>query len=247
MHKRWFGWCVGLVMLAVASAATAQELKTAVFAGGCFWCVEEAFDHVDGVTETMSGYTGGTLPNPTYEQVSRDDTGHYEAVRVRYDPSRVSYAQLLDTFWRNVDPFDARGPVLRQGPFVPQRHLRHDAGGRKAHPGTRRRQWPNAFRKQSRPRSCGPRNSMRPRTITRTITRKSGALHVLQMELRPRATARGDLGAETVESASCASRPGPSRLSVRSSCFQAARRHLAAASARSPPTARPCSRPDPRP
>ena len=115
MHKRWFGACVGLVMLAVASAAIAQELKTAVFAGGCFWCVEEAFDHVDGVTETTSGYTGGTLPNPTYEQVSRDDTGHYEAVRVRYDPSRVSYAQLLDTFWRNVDPFDAQGQFCDKG------------------------------------------------------------------------------------------------------------------------------------
>jgi peptide-methionine (S)-S-oxide reductase len=115
MSKRWFGFCLGLMMLAGASAATAQELKTAVFAGGCFWCVEEAFDQVDGVVETTSGYTGGKVPNPTYEQVSADDTGHYEAVQVRYDPARVTYAKLLDTFWRNVDPFDADGQFCDKG------------------------------------------------------------------------------------------------------------------------------------
>jgi peptide-methionine (S)-S-oxide reductase len=115
MSRRWFGFCLGLTMLAGATAATAQELKTAVFAGGCFWCVEEAFDQVDGVVETTSGYTGGTVPHPTYEQVSADDTGHYEAVQVRYDPSRVSYAKLLDAFWRNVDPFDADGQFCDKG------------------------------------------------------------------------------------------------------------------------------------
>jgi peptide-methionine (S)-S-oxide reductase len=115
MSKRWFTACVGLLMLAGASAAMAQEFKTAVFAGGCFWCVEEAFDHVDGVSETTSGYTGGRTPNPTYEQVSHEDTGHYEAVRVRYDPGRVSYAQLLETFWRNIDPFDADGQFCDKG------------------------------------------------------------------------------------------------------------------------------------
>jgi peptide-methionine (S)-S-oxide reductase len=91
------------------------ELATAVFAGGCFWCVEEAFDKVPGVVETTSGYTGGTVRNPSYKQVSAGGTGHYEAVRVRYRPSQVSYARLLDTYWRNVDPFDAGGQFCDRG------------------------------------------------------------------------------------------------------------------------------------
>ena len=77
---------------------------TAVFAGGCFWCVEEAFDAAEGVTSTTSGYTGGRVANPTYEQVSAGGTGHAEVVRVVYDPTKISYDQLLNVFWRNVDP-----------------------------------------------------------------------------------------------------------------------------------------------
>ena len=108
-----------LIALAIAAssiAAQAQDrTKTAIFAGGCFWCVEEAFDKVDGVVETTSGYTGGVLPNPTYEQVSSHTTGHAEALRVKYDPARVSYAQLLDVFWHNVDPFDGGGQFCDRG------------------------------------------------------------------------------------------------------------------------------------
>jgi peptide-methionine (S)-S-oxide reductase len=99
-----------------ASAQTKDDqLKTAIFAGGCFWCVEEAFDKVAGVVETTSGYTGGIVPNPTYEQVSAGNTGHAEALRVKYDPAKVSYTQLLDTFWHNVDPFDAGGQFCDRG------------------------------------------------------------------------------------------------------------------------------------
>ncbi len=76
----------------------------ATFAGGCFWCVEEAFDGVDGVESTTSGYTGGDTVDPTYEQVTAGDTGHAEAVRVVYDPEVVSYRRLLDVFWHNIDP-----------------------------------------------------------------------------------------------------------------------------------------------
>lgn len=85
-------------------AASAGARSTAVFAGGCFWCVEEAFDKVPGVLETTSGYIGGSVASPTYEQVSKGGTGHAEAVRVVYDSTRVSYEQLLQVFWRNVDP-----------------------------------------------------------------------------------------------------------------------------------------------
>lgn len=80
------------------------ELATAIFAGGCFWCVEADFEKLTGVTMAESGYTGGHLKNPTYEQVSHDDTGHAEAVRVTYNPKQVSYEKLLDYFWRHIDP-----------------------------------------------------------------------------------------------------------------------------------------------
>jgi peptide-methionine (S)-S-oxide reductase len=92
---------------AQASTATGPApagLAKAVFAGGCFWCVESDFDKVPGVVSTTSGYTGGKLPNPSYEQVSAKVTGHAEAVEVVYDPKRVSYEQLLEYFWRTIDP-----------------------------------------------------------------------------------------------------------------------------------------------
>ena len=76
----------------------------ATFAGGCFWCVEADFDKLDGVLSTTSGYIGGTVPNPTYEQVAADRTGHAEAVEVVYDPRKVSYERLLEHFWRTIDP-----------------------------------------------------------------------------------------------------------------------------------------------
>jgi len=85
-------------------APAAPKLATAIFAGGCFWCVEADFEKLHGVVKVESGYTGGKLDNPTYEQVSAGGTGHAEAARVYYDPSQVTYAQLLDYFWHHVDP-----------------------------------------------------------------------------------------------------------------------------------------------
>jgi len=87
---------------ATATADTATA--TAIFAGGCFWCMEHPFDELVGVVSTTSGYTGGRVANPTYEQVSAGGTGHTESVEVTYDPSKVSYEKLLDVFWHNVDP-----------------------------------------------------------------------------------------------------------------------------------------------
>ncbi|MEQ1575091.1 MAG: peptide-methionine (S)-S-oxide reductase MsrA [Vicinamibacterales bacterium] len=81
----------------------------ATFASGCFWCTESDFDKVPGVVSTTSGYTGGRVKDPSYEQVSAGGTGHVEAVEVRFDPSKVTYEQLLDTYWHNVDPFVSRG------------------------------------------------------------------------------------------------------------------------------------------
>lgn len=89
-----------ILLLALAQGKT----ETAVFAGGCFWCMEEVYDKVPGVISTTAGYIGGKVPNPTYQQVSAGETGHAEAVAVVYDPSKVSYEQLLNVFWKNVDP-----------------------------------------------------------------------------------------------------------------------------------------------
>src|SRR5262245_41625288 len=110
----------GMAAGAGASAQTspsAPEPKAAVatFAGGCFWCVEEAFERVPGVMSAVSGYAGGTVPNPTYEQVAKESTGHAEAVRVTFDPARVSYAQLVDWFWRNIDPTQPDGQFCDHG------------------------------------------------------------------------------------------------------------------------------------
>lgn len=98
-----------------AGHAAAQTTGTAIFAGGCFWCVEADFDRVPGVVGTVSGYTGGTVENPTYEQVTAGGTGHREAVLVRYDPARVSYEDLLTVFWHSVDPTDPGGQFCDRG------------------------------------------------------------------------------------------------------------------------------------
>ena len=92
-----------------------EKTASAVFAGGCFWCTESDFEKVDGVIEAISGYTGGHLKNPTYYQVSAGGTGHLESVKVIYDPSKVTYEQLLDYFWRHVDPTDPGGQFVDRG------------------------------------------------------------------------------------------------------------------------------------
>jgi peptide methionine sulfoxide reductase msrA/msrB len=92
-----------------------EHARSAVFAGGCFWCTESDFEKVDGVLEAVSGYTGGSIENPTYKQVSAGGTGHVEAIKVVYDPDKVSYSQLLDVFWRHVDPTDAGGQFVDRG------------------------------------------------------------------------------------------------------------------------------------
>jgi peptide-methionine (S)-S-oxide reductase len=109
---------LALAVIAFSGAAHAQtqSTATAIFAGGCFWCMEPPYDKVDGVVSTISGYSGGKTDNPTYEQISTGDTGHYEVVRVEYDPAKVSYQKLLDIFWRNIDPFDDQGQFCDTGP-----------------------------------------------------------------------------------------------------------------------------------
>src|SRR5690625_1020248 len=92
-----------------------HQLKKATFAGGCFWCMVKPFDQWDGIHQVVSGYTGGHLANPTYEDVKRGDTGHYEAVEITYDPSIISYEEILDVYWRQIDPTDAGGQFQDRG------------------------------------------------------------------------------------------------------------------------------------
>ena len=96
-------------------SAGSADTRTAVFAGGCFWCVEADFEKVQGVIEVISGYTGGNLANPTYKQVVAGGTGHWEAVRIDYDPDRVSFERLLHLFFRSIDPTDDGGQFCDRG------------------------------------------------------------------------------------------------------------------------------------
>ncbi|MFP4569370.1 peptide-methionine (S)-S-oxide reductase MsrA [Rhodosalinus sp.] len=98
-----------------ATGARAAETETITVAGGCFWCVEADFEKVRGVQEVVSGYTGGTVADPTYEEVVRGGTGHYEAARIYYDPAQITRPQLYDMFFRSIDPFDAGGQFCDRG------------------------------------------------------------------------------------------------------------------------------------
>jgi len=103
---------IGLLLSSTLFITSYASAATAVFAGGCFWCVEKDFEALEGVTSAVSGFTGGTLKNPTY---NGDHTGHYEAVEITYDPEVITYQELLDHFWVNHDPFDAQGQFCDKG------------------------------------------------------------------------------------------------------------------------------------
>ncbi|MCZ6860601.1 MAG: peptide-methionine (S)-S-oxide reductase MsrA, partial [Alphaproteobacteria bacterium] len=106
----------GLSLGTTAETNAAEDgLEVATFAGGCFWCVESDFDTVPGVVRTISGYTGGALPDPTYKQVSAGGTGHREAVQIFFDPKQVTYAALVEIFWRSIDPTDDGGQFCDRG------------------------------------------------------------------------------------------------------------------------------------
>jgi peptide-methionine (S)-S-oxide reductase len=110
-HRVGIGLALAVALLMGLAAVTeaeqgngGQPLAKATFAGGCFWCMEQAFQDIDGIVSVTSGYTGGQKANPTYEEVSAGRTGHAEAIKIVYDPAKVSYGRLLEVFWRNIDP-----------------------------------------------------------------------------------------------------------------------------------------------
>ena len=104
------------LLLSLGSHAGQEDSAVAVFAGGCFWCTEADFDKLPGVLETTSGYIGGSIENPTYEEVSSGRSGHIEAVQVRFDPRQTSYAKLLEAFWPTIDPVNGNGQFCDNGP-----------------------------------------------------------------------------------------------------------------------------------
>jgi peptide-methionine (S)-S-oxide reductase len=133
MLRKFLGLVGLLGILAASVPAISQTQGTAVatFGSGCFWCTEADFDKVPGVLSTTSGFTGGTLPNPSYDMVVTGKTGHVEVVQVAYDPAKVTYGQLLEVYWRNVDPFDARGQFCDKGSHYRPVIFTHDAEQRR--------------------------------------------------------------------------------------------------------------------
>ena len=121
--KRTLIFLLSYALIAACTIANSQgqnpspaETRTAVFAGGCFWCIQPAFDKAKGVTRTVVGYCGGSEPNPTYELVSSEKTGYRESIQITYDPAEISYDQLLDIYWRQIDPTQADGQFTDIGP-----------------------------------------------------------------------------------------------------------------------------------
>ena len=117
---------VALLLLGATPALSAEPVPTATFAGGCFWCMQPAFDSVDGVVSTTVGYTGGHTKQPTYQDVETGTTGHAEAIQITYDAKKVSYAQLLDVFWHNIDPLTANRQFCDFGPQYRSAIFYHD-------------------------------------------------------------------------------------------------------------------------
>lgn len=115
MHLNFIIFVVLFVVLFSFSSFGQREIEIATFAGGCFWCMEAAFEKIEGVLDAISGYTGGNTSNPTYQEVSSGGTGHYEAVEVKFDPSKITYEELLNIFWMNIDPTDPTGQFADQG------------------------------------------------------------------------------------------------------------------------------------
>ena len=103
------------LFLLLQTSAFGQDLGKVYFAGGCFWCMEESFEKKEGVIEVISGYSGGNTKNPTYEEVTYGNTGHFETIEIIYDKSKINYKDLLDHFWKNIDPFDKYGQFCDKG------------------------------------------------------------------------------------------------------------------------------------
>lgn len=115
--QNFFGLTILILMTFLSVSKAGANSEVAVFAGGCFWCMQPPFDALkgQGVISTLVGYTGGTLANPTYEQTSSGKTGHFEAIQITYDPKKITFKELLKVFWKNIDPYDTKGQFCDKG------------------------------------------------------------------------------------------------------------------------------------
>ena len=158
----------GALLLISPNAVLAAE-QSAVLAGGCFWCMESDLEKLPGVISVESGYSGGSVPQPTYNQVSAETTGHQEVVEVRFDPARISYPKLLQSYWRNVDPLDGDGQFCDRGDsYRPVIFTNDDRQSSEAlaSQSAAARNW-GCLNRHSRWRSNPSKSSGQPRTITR--------------------------------------------------------------------------------
>jgi methionine-S-sulfoxide reductase len=108
-------FAIFLLILFTSNTSSAKNIKEAYFAGGCFWCVEEFFEKTKGVEEVISGYSGGNTENPTYKEVTYGNTGHFEVAKIIYDKDIISYKEVLNLYWKNIDPFDSAGQFCDKG------------------------------------------------------------------------------------------------------------------------------------
>jgi peptide-methionine (S)-S-oxide reductase len=125
MKKKIMSFFITVILVTWAPVLLAKN-EVAVFAGGCFWSMQHDFDQVPGVIATTVGYTGGTVANPTYQQVSAGNTGHYEAIRVVYDPNKISYEKLVSYYWHDIDPSDFKGQFCDHGSEYKSMIFYHD-------------------------------------------------------------------------------------------------------------------------
>ena len=108
-------FAIVLLILFTSNTSSAKNIKEAYFAGGCFWCMEEFFENVKGIKEVISGYSGGNTENPTYKEVTYGNTGHFEVAKIIYDKDIISYKEVLNLYWKNIDPFDSAGQFCDKG------------------------------------------------------------------------------------------------------------------------------------
>jgi peptide-methionine (S)-S-oxide reductase len=123
---------LSLFLFSQTNVLAAAKIELATFGGGCFWCMEGPFDKLDGVLKTVSGFSGGKLDNPSYKQVSYGGTGHTEVVQITFDANKISYADLLKVYWRNVDPLDSGGQFCDRGPIYRPVVFSHDEAQKNA-------------------------------------------------------------------------------------------------------------------
>ena len=216
-----------LLAAAVSGAAAQDKTAKAIFAGGCFWCVEADFDKVPGVISTTSGYIGGTVKNPTYQQVSGGTTGHAEAVEVVYDPGKVTYAKLLDTFWRNIDPLAKDKQFCDSGNEYRSAIFYLDDEQKKLAEETKKTVEAKFAPKQVYTADRQGDRVLQGRGLSPGFLQEERvALQILPLELRPRSASRTALGQEGVsrdDQALMVARRGGNDRGIRRDCAGARR------------------------